>query len=134
MYKSHILTNSPKSNGNSSLLDQLRQQSDEKMDLWKPDPGDGIEGTVVKITTGGKYNSTFFHLKTDDGYIQVIAAGADTDLGRQLCALQIELGDRLAVIYDGERPSKKGHPFKKYRTRSRKPEKPKLPAGSPFGD
>src|SRR5262245_19711381 len=95
-----------------TLLDRAREQSEAT--FWKPrKEGDGIEGEIVKILRdAGKYHSDFFHIKTHDG-IQIVAGGS-TVLGQRLADLQLEPGDRVAVLYLGEATSKSGQTFKNW--------------------
>lgn len=106
-----------------SLLDRACKQSEAK--FWKPvKPDTGIEGEVVSITEGGKFNSTFFHVRQDDGEV-LIVAGGDTVLGKELSGLHIERGDRIGVLYLGEGVSKTGQKYKSWSVVSDRVQKPK---------
>jgi hypothetical protein len=107
----------------TSLLDRARQQSEAE--FWKPvKPNTGIEGEVVSITEGGKFNSTFYHFRQDDGEV-LIVAGGDTVLGKKLSGLHIEIGDRIGVLYLGEGVSKTGQKYKSWSVVSDRVQKPK---------
>jgi hypothetical protein len=107
----------------ASLLDRARQQSEAE--FWKPTtPDTGIEGEVVSITEGGKFNSTFYHVRQDDGEV-LIVAGGDTVLGKKLSGLHIEIGDRIGVLYLGEGVSKTGQKYKSWSVVSNRVQKPK---------
>jgi hypothetical protein len=107
----------------ASLLDRARQQSEAE--FWKPTkPDTGIEGEVVSITEGGKFNSTFYHVRQDDGEV-LIVAGGDTVLGKKLSGLRIEVGDRIGVLYLGEGVSKTGQKYKSWSVVSARAQKPK---------
>src|SRR5262245_19395754 len=95
-----------------SLLDRAREQSETT--FWKPQKeGDGIEGEIVKILRdAGKYHSDFYHVKTDDG-IQIVAGGS-TVLGQRLNDHQLEVGDRVGILFLGEETSKGGQVFKNW--------------------
>jgi hypothetical protein len=115
----------PVSQKQLSLLDRARQQANEKLDFWKPDkPEDGIQGTVVKVARGGKFNSLFVHTQTENG-IQIIAAGETTVLGKKLIDLEIGVGDRIGVLYLGEKKSASGATYMDWSVVAEKREKPK---------
>jgi len=123
------INNLPKPGVQLGLLDKARQQANENPNFWKPtEPNEGIEGTVVKIAHGGKFNSTFIHIETDDG-VRIVAASPSTVLGGKLAELNIEVGDKLAILYLGEETAKAGHKFKNWSVVSEKPEQPKSAIG-----
>ena len=105
---------------NGSLLDRARQQGEAK--FWKPtEPDTGIEGTVVKIVRdAGKYRSNFYHIETETDGVQIVAGGESTVLGKKLNDLQIEVGDKIAILYLGEATSKAGQRFKNWSVVSEK--------------
>jgi len=84
---------------NGSLLDRARQQSEAK--FWKPtEPDTGIEGKVVRIVRdAGKYRSNFYHIETEADGVQIVAGGESTVLGKKLNDLQVEVGDKIAILY-----------------------------------
>ena len=61
-----------------SLLDRARRMANVK--IWKPETaGEGIEGQDIDIkTSDGKFSSTHYLLKLDDGSEQMIQAAEDT--------------------------------------------------------
>src|SRR5215475_6804888 len=118
--KSNIKPSAKRQTG--SLLDKARQQSEAE--FWKPTkPDTGIEGEVVSITEGGKFNSIFYHVQQDDGEV-LIVPGGDTILGKKLSGLHIEVGDRIGVLYLGEGVSKTGQKYKSWSVVSDRVQKP----------
>ena len=110
-----------KSNGHGSLLDRARQQSEAV--FWKPtQKGDGIEGRIVRIVRdAGRFNSTFHHVETDHDGVQIVAASPTTVLGQRLADHQLEVGDKVAVLFLGEETGKSGQVFKNWSIASEKP-------------
>jgi hypothetical protein len=116
-----------------SLLDQARQQAADKKKFWNPAPNDGVEGTLVRISHGGKFNSNFYHLKTDDEII-IVPASPSTILGKELAALNLEIGDRVAIVFLGEATSKDNRRFKDWSIVAIKPERQMRGAQRIFGE
>ena len=96
-----------------TLLERARVQAqDGDAEQWKPlNDGDGIAGELVKIGKGGKFNATFYTLRTDDGDFFITAA-PDTVLGRELHDHKLSVGDKIAIVYLGEKKSKAGRTYK----------------------
>jgi hypothetical protein len=113
----------PTTRSNGSLLDRARQQSEAK--FWKPTEHTGIEGKVVKIVRdAGKYHSSFYHIETETDGVQIVAGGESTVLGKKLNDLQVEVGDKIAVLYLGEATSRAGQRFKNWSVVSEKADSP----------
>jgi hypothetical protein len=114
----------PTNKSNGSLLDRAREQSEAK--FWKPtEPDTGIEGKVVKIVRdAGKYHSTFYHIETETDGVQIVAGGESTVLGKKLNDLQVEVGDKIAILYLGEATSRTGQRFKNWSVVSEKGNSP----------
>jgi hypothetical protein len=107
----------------TTLLDEARRQS--QAEFWKPvKPDTGIEGQVISITEGGKYNSVFYHVQQDNSEV-LIVPGGDTVLGKKLSGLHVEIGDRIGVLYLGEGVSKSGQKYKSWSVVSNRVQKPK---------
>jgi len=123
------INNSPGTSKQLSLLDKARQQAKDRPNFWKPtEPNDGIEGHIVKMTSGGRYGSTFFHVRTDTEVL-IVAASPATVLGQKLAELELSVGDRLAVLFLGESVSKSGSTFKNWTVVSEPADKPKSAIG-----
>src|SRR5262245_33747546 len=115
-----------------SLLDRAREQSEAT--FWKPKKeGDGIEGDVITILRDtGNYHSDFYHIKTDDG-IQIVAGGS-TVLGQRLSDHQLEVGDKVGILFLGEETSKAGQVFKNWSVVSDKVDRQQATGGPPSDD
>jgi hypothetical protein len=126
------LISKPTTRSNGSLLDRAREQSEAK--FWKPaEPDTGIEGKVIRIIRdAGRYRATFYHIETEADGVQIVAGGESTVLGKKLNDLQIEVGDRIAILYLGEETSKAGQRFKKWSVVSEKADSPEA-GGNPPG-
>ena len=116
---------------NGSLLYRARQQSEAK--FWKPtEPDTGIEGKVVRIVRdAGKYRSDFYHIETETDGIQIVAGGGSTVLGKKLNDLQVEVGDKIAILYLGEETSRAGQRFKNWSVVSEKADSPEAGSNPP---
>jgi hypothetical protein len=122
----------PITRSNGSLLDRARQQSEAKS--WKPtEPDTGIEGKVVKIVRdAGKYHSNFYHIETETDGVQIVAGGENTVLGKKLNDLQVEVGDKIAILYIGEATSRAGQRFKNWSLVSEKGGSPEVGGNPPW--
>jgi hypothetical protein len=116
----------PTTRSNRSLLDRAREQSEAK--FWKPtEPDTGIGGKVVRIVRDtGKYHSSFYHIETETDGVQIVAGGESTVLGKKLNDLQVEVGDKIAILYLGEATSRAGQRFKNWSVVSEKGDSPKV--------
>lgn len=76
---------------------------------WRPDPGDKIAGEVVAIgERQGQYDPyVVVTLRRDDGEEFAIHAFHQV-LGAQLAALRPQLGDKLALKYQGKKQNQAG--------------------------
>ena len=121
----------PTKKSNGSLLDRAREQSEAK--FWKPtEPNTGIEGKVVKIVRdAGKYHSSFYHIETATDGVQIVAGGESTVLGKKLNDLQVEVGDKIAILYLGEATSRAGQRFKNWSVVSEKADSPEAGGNPP---
>jgi hypothetical protein len=84
---------------------------------WSPEPGEGVEGTVVKIVETKSFGSTapvLFLLLDDGRYLTIRCAGVV--LRRHLDENRPAPGDRVAVVFDGMRTSESsGREYASYR-------------------
>jgi len=97
----------PETARRESRIERARKQAEAA--FWKPvKEGDFIDGQVIKITEGGKFDSTFFHVKAEDGKIEIVAASKSTNLGKMLAEHPIDVLGYLCVLYLGEKPPKNG--------------------------
>lgn len=73
---------------------------------WSPEPGDGIEGEVVKLTESKAFGTTaqVLFLLLDDGQLLTIRCGGVVLKG-QLREHQPAPGDRVALRFNGMRTS-----------------------------
>lgn len=110
------------------MLDDLRNEEpsegggDDFAQGWRPDPGDGIEGIVVKVNSR-------VHDNHPDGYPVVTVRtpqgeewaihGMPSVLKNELLERNLRPGDELAVIYDGTKQSRAGRSFHAYRVASK---------------
>jgi hypothetical protein len=117
-----------------TLLERVRQQSQAK--FWNPEKaGDAIDGQIVKIVHGiGHYNSSHYYL-TIDGGMQIVSAGETTVLNKKLKGEHLEVGDRLCVIFLGEKTNEKtGKTFKDWEVGSEKAVRPEAGGPPPADD
>jgi len=106
----------------AEILRRAREKGDarENAQFWDPKvAGDSIAGEVVDHTHhNGSYDSDYYFLKLEDGTSKIISAGSSTILFKKLTALEIEIGDDLAVVYLGEGGD--GRKYKKWSCESQK--------------
>src|SRR5262249_38503207 len=93
-----------------SLLDRAREMSEAE--TWKPEVGDGIEGVIVRIIRDvGRFHSTHYYIKTASA-IRIVVANADTNLARKLDDWTLGVGDRVGILYPGEKLGSNGRTYK----------------------
>lgn len=86
--------------------------SDERVpEGWRPEPGDTITGKVIGLDRGySDYNGGRYYpivtLDTGSGLVQVHCFHAM--LENKLKSIRPEIGDRLTIVYAGQKPSKDG--------------------------
>lgn len=101
-----------------SLLDEM----DLDVVAYRPESaGEGVEGVVVALdVTSSEYTTDeipVITLKTDEGVYRGIR-GYHTTLRRELDKLALQVGDRLAVVYEGRKKTKDGkRSFHAYKVR-----------------
>src|SRR5262249_17117844 len=90
-----------------SLLHPAPEQSAEE--VWKPErDGDGIEGQITRIIRDiGRYRATHFYIQTVNA-LRIVIANAETVLARKLGDWALEVGDRVGILYLGERVGSDG--------------------------
>jgi hypothetical protein len=116
----------------SGLLQKARQQGDAE--FWKPTKaGDEIAGEVVTLNTGGKFNSTFYHLRAESDGVLIVAASPTTVLGKELANLDVDVGDLLAIVFLGKEMGKNG-PYKSWSCVCQKPLTEREPPPPPDDD
>src|SRR5947199_2103315 len=96
-----------------SLLERAKEQADLKLFKFEKS-GDHVQGQIVKMNTGGKFDSTFFTLRSEDGKIEVLAASQNTVMGRKILDSQPEVGDDMCVLFVGEKKSSTGKLYKDF--------------------
>lgn len=102
-----------------SLLDEM----DIDVVAFKPErPSESVEGVIVALdVTSSEYTSDdipVITLKQDDGVYRGLRAYA-TVLRNEIAKLDLEVGDTLAVVYEGKKPTKDGkRSFHSYKVRS----------------
>jgi len=96
-----------------TLLERAKEQADLKLFKFEK-AGDHVQGQIVKMNTGGKFDSTFFTLQDEDGKIEVLAASQNTVMGRKILDSQPELEDDMCVLYLGEKKSSTGKVYKDF--------------------
>jgi hypothetical protein len=89
------------------LLERAREMSSKN--YWKPDKaGEGIEGVLAAINKGvGKFNSTDFVIKREDGQLWIISVPKDSVLAQKIADDYPEVNDSMAVLYLGVPNGKK---------------------------
>lgn len=82
---------------------------------WRPQPGEGIEGTVVAVSQreGGYGSYPVLTLDTSDGELAVHAFHAV--LRNELAEYAPEVGDALAIVYQGKVEGRHGKRYHAYR-------------------
>jgi len=98
-----------------SLLEKLREQPDDNgsVEYWKPTTeGEGIEGLIVTIARGNRYNSLQLHL---EGVAQIVSAYPDSTLEKRILEQQPQVGDKIGILFLGEGVSEAGRTYKKWR-------------------
>jgi hypothetical protein len=95
------------------LLERARDQAGHgEATFWKPTAaGDHIAGEIIKIVTGGRFNSTNYTLRTDNGTV-IVSASPETVLGRELRHHNLTVGDSIAIVFVGEKKAKTGKTYK----------------------
>lgn len=106
-----------------SLLDELNNAPEEtgeytESEQWRPEPGDGIEGIVTEVYS---FRGKFKDSKTNDfptipGWVLKVegddtlwsVAGLHGVLRQEMEKADAQVGDRVAVLYSGKRPTKDG--------------------------
>ena len=80
--------------------------------IWKPEnEGDKIIGTFIsKDEDVGDFNSTIYHLNTDNGPMSVWGSAA---LNPKM--VTVESGNEVEIEFTGTTPSKKGAPTKLFK-------------------
>jgi hypothetical protein len=73
-----------------------------------------------------KYHSSFYHIETETDGVQIVAGGQSTVLGKKLNDLQVEVGDKIAILYLGEATSRAGQRFKNWSVVSEKGDSPEV--------
>lgn len=76
---------------------------------WRPSPGETLEGTVTEITEydgGGFGGYPILTVGTEDGEKAVHAF--HTVLRNELAKLDIQVGEKVAILYGGKQRSKDG--------------------------
>lgn len=107
----------------TSLLDELRDTPDTSgqnlySEPWQPEEGDSIEGVVIETFSfqSGYKDSDTGEKPTIPGLVIVLddeneppwsVVGLHSVLRREIEDNEIQVGDRVAIIYEGERESRK---------------------------
>ena len=105
-----------------SLLDELENSPEPEggdyteSEQWRPEVGDSIEGVVVETYEfPSKYKNAKGEYPTIPGLVLKVdgdddlwsVVGLHTVLRQEIEKAEPQVGDRVAVIYKGKRPSKK---------------------------
>jgi hypothetical protein len=107
----------------AALLDELENSSEAKS--WIPEnPGDGIAGKVTYVGTvvsdyakpGEDPNVPYIELIDDAGEVWGIRAYG-TVLRNQIDKNSPEVGNLMAVVFDGMKQARSGAEYKSYRVR-----------------
>lgn len=107
-----------------SLLEELESAPEEsggeytESEQWRPDPGEGIEGVVIERfefpskykdeRTGVKPTIPGMVLQVDGDDTPWSVVGLHGVLRQEIEKADPQVGDRVAVIYTGKRPTKDG--------------------------
>jgi hypothetical protein len=106
-----------------SLLEELESAPEEsgeytESEQWRPEPGDGIEGVVIETfsfrskypdqKTGVKHMIPGLVLQVDGDDTPWSVVGLHGFLRGEIEKAEPAVGDRVAVIYTGKRPTKDG--------------------------
>jgi hypothetical protein len=105
-----------------SLYDSLKNApagsgSGKKGGFWKPKAaGDYVEGVITRIHDG-QFNQEILTLRTGNGSLVNVPARREGILHRSLFdELQVNVGGRVCIIYDGDAISKtSGKPYHTWR-------------------
>ena len=91
-----------------------------RLSYWKPSGvGDYVEGDVIRIFPG-QFEQDVITLRVDDGSLVNVGARREALLHRLLFEeLQVKVGGRLCIIYDGEKTSAAGRKYRTWRVRFR---------------
>jgi hypothetical protein len=79
-------------------------------DAWRPDPGDKLVGEIVELGQRAGYNDEPYPIvtiKQDDG-VELAFHAFHTVARNELAKLRPQIGQRLAVRYEGEKQGADG--------------------------
>lgn len=119
-----LISDIEKEDAGVSLLDELESTPEEsggeytESEQWRPDPGDGIEGVVLETfsfpskykdsKTGSFPEIPGLVLRVDGDDTPWSVVGLHGVLRQEIEKAEPAVGDRVAVIYTGKRPTKDG--------------------------
>jgi hypothetical protein len=79
-------------------------------DAWRPDPGGKLVGEIVELGSRAGYNDELYPIVTvrrDDG-VELAAHCFHTVLRNELAKIRPQVGQRIAIRYEGERQGADG--------------------------
>ncbi len=97
--------------------DDLESRLDrDEAPIWHPQPGEKLIGRVVELEwkTGDYEPHPLVTLVDDDGNEMAVRASA-TVLRNALERLRVQIGDKIAIRYNGERKSQAGRSYRDFR-------------------